>query len=127
MKSDKKPYIIYVDRVSLIKLIDECANNPKISSTTKIGKRIPCGIWEFDDIENKNISYGGKGCMKKFCKSLREHPQSVTGFEKKGMLLLTNKQLKPHEDVKVCHLCRKYFLKKLFRDKNHQKVRDDCH
>ena len=53
--------------------------------------------------------------------------QSVIGFEKKEMLPLTNKQLKSHEDAKLCHICGKYFLKKLFRDINHRKVRDDCH
>ena len=35
MKSNKLPYIIYVDIESLIKKIDGCANNPENSSTTK--------------------------------------------------------------------------------------------
>ena len=37
MKSDKMPYIIYVDIKSLIRKIDGYANNPEKSSTTKIG------------------------------------------------------------------------------------------
>ena len=53
--------------------------------------------------------------------------QSVIGFEKKEMLPLTNKQLKSHEDAKLCHICGKYFLKENFRDIDHRKVRDDCH
>ena len=53
MKSDKIPYIIYADMKPLTKKIDECANNPEISSTIKIGEHIPCGyststIWAFD-------------------------------------------------------------------------------
>ena len=32
------------------------------------------------------------------------------------MMQLTNKQLKSHEDAKVCYICEKYFLKKLFKD-----------
>ena len=40
---------------------------------------------------------------------------------------LTNKQLKSHEDPKVCYIFVKYFLKKLFMDINHRKVRDHCH
>ena len=40
MKSDK--YIMYADIESLIKKIYNCKNNPKQSSTTKIGKHIPC-------------------------------------------------------------------------------------
>ena len=127
MKSDKMTYIIYAGLVSLIKKIDGCANNPKSSSKTTIGKHIPCGIWGFEHIKNKHIFYGGKGCMEKFCKSLSEHAQSVIGFEKKETLPLTNKQLKSHEDVQVCHICRKYFLTKLFIDINHRKVRGDCH
>ena len=43
MKSEKIPYIIYADNGSLIKKTDRCANNPKNSSTTKIGEHIPCG------------------------------------------------------------------------------------
>ena len=36
-------YIIYADIESLIRKIDECANNPGNSSTTKRGEHIPCG------------------------------------------------------------------------------------
>ena len=43
MKSDKMPYIIYADLESFIEKIDECANNPEKSLTTKIGEHIPCG------------------------------------------------------------------------------------
>ena len=40
LKSDKKLYIIYTNLESLIKKIDECANNPEKSSTTKIVKNV---------------------------------------------------------------------------------------
>ena len=81
MKSDKMPYIIYVDIVSLIKKIDECANNPENFSTTKIGEHIPCGysmstIWAFDHIENNHTLHCEKDCMNKFCTSLREHTKA---------------------------------------------------
>ena len=36
-------YIIYADSEYLIKKIDGCPNNPKQSSTSKIGEHIPCG------------------------------------------------------------------------------------
>ena len=39
------------------------------------------------------------------------------------MFSLTRKALESHEDTKVCYICRIRFLKKLFRDKNYQKVR----
>ena len=41
MKTDKTGKIIYADVKSLIKKIDECANNPENSSNTKIGEHIP--------------------------------------------------------------------------------------
>ena len=78
MKSEKMLYMIYADLESLIKKVDGCANNPQKSSTTKMGKHIPCGyltstICAFDHIENKHTLYWGKDCMKKFCESLKEH------------------------------------------------------
>ena len=41
--SAKVPSIIYADLEYLIKKIDRCENNPEKSSTTKVGKHIPCG------------------------------------------------------------------------------------
>ena len=41
-KSDKTPCIIYADLKSLIKIIDNCKNNPEKSSTLKTGEYIPC-------------------------------------------------------------------------------------
>ena len=51
--SAKVPSIIYADLEYLIKKIDRCENNPEKSSTTKVGKHIPCGysvsrIWTFE-------------------------------------------------------------------------------
>ena len=43
MKSEKMLYIIYADIESLIKKIGGCPNNPKNSSTSKIGENILCG------------------------------------------------------------------------------------
>ena len=40
MKSDKIPHIVYTDLNSFIKKIDRYENNPKNSSTTKIGEHI---------------------------------------------------------------------------------------
>ena len=112
MKSDKMPYKIYADIESLIQKIDNCKINPEETSTTKIGKHIPCRYsmptnWALDLIENKHSLYRGKGCMKKFCESFREHAKNITDFEKKQMLLLTNKERKLHQDVIECYICRK--------------------
>ena len=58
-KPDKAPFKIYADLQSLVKKIYDYKNNPKKSSTTKIGEHIPCGysmstIWTFDRTKNKH-------------------------------------------------------------------------
>ena len=78
LKSDKMPCIIYADIEPLIRKIDRCTKNPENSSTTKLGKQIPCGysmssVWAFGHIENKLTLYRGQNCKKKFSTSLRQH------------------------------------------------------
>ena len=80
-------------------------------------------IWPY---KNKHTLYHGKDCIKNFCKCLRKHAQRIIGFEKKKILPLANKELKSHEDAKLCYICGNYFIKKLFRDKNYWNVRDHC-
>ena len=43
-KSDKAPFIIYVDLESFLEQIDGSKNNPEKSFTTKVFKRIPSGF-----------------------------------------------------------------------------------
>ena len=120
MKSDKVPYIIYAHIESLIKKIDECANYPENSLTTKVGEHIFCGylmstIWAFDHRENKHTLYRRK---EKFCESLREHAINIIDFEKKKMLPLTKGELKSHQDAKVCYIFSKRILKKALKKTN---------
>ena len=129
MQSHKFPDIIYVDIESLIKKIDECANNPENFWIKKIGANIPCGYsmsttWTFYHIENKKILYCRKDCMKKICESLREHVKNAAVFEKKEMLRLTKEELKSYQDARVCHILWEKNLKKIFKSINYQKVRD---
>ena len=70
-------------------------------------------IWVFDHLENKHTLYPGKGCMKKFCESLRKHLKNIIDFEKKKMLPLTKEEVKSHQDPKVCYISGKTFLKKV--------------
>ena len=69
-------------------------------------------IWGFDHIKSEHTFYRGKGCMKRFCQSLREHSQRKIGFEKKKVLPLINKKLKSHEDFQICYIWGRYFIKK---------------
>ena len=101
-----------------------CANNPENYSTTKIGEHYPCGypvssIFAFDHTENKHTLYCGKDSMKTFYTSLREYAKNIIDFEKKKMLLLTKEKLKSHQHAKVCYICGRKILKKLYKCKNY--------
>ena len=43
-------------------------------------------------MQNKHDMYRDKDCMKKFCKSLREHAIEIINFKKEKNKLLTNQQ-----------------------------------
>ena len=87
-KSDKEPFIIYVDLECLVEKTDGCKNNSENSSTTKLADNIPLGFWIITistrkTTENKHSVYRGKKCMKKFCQSLWQHAMEITNFKKK--------------------------------------------
>ena len=47
-------------------------------------------------VQNKEDLNRGKGYIKKFCKSLKEHSAETINFVKKKMIPLTKKELKSH-------------------------------
>ena len=61
----------------------------------------------------------------KSCIFLREHAADAIYIEKKKML--TEIELKSHQDSTVGYICRKKFPQKLAKYKNHRKVKDHCH
>ena len=84
-KSDKAPFIIYVDLECIIEKIDGCKNNPENSSKIKVSEHIPSGflmstISSFRSLENKHDVYRGKDCMKRFREFLREHANENNKF-----------------------------------------------
>ena len=91
-KSDKAPFVIYAVLECLIGQIDECKNNPKNSSQTKLSEHIPfrfsmSTILSFKSIENKDGVYRGKDCMKKFCGCLREHAMEIIYLKMKKNII----------------------------------------
>ena len=74
-------------------------------------------LFSFRSIENKLDVYRGKGCMKKFCESLREHEMKIIDFKKKKMKLLTKEQQESYENAKICYICKEKFENKYFKDK----------
>ena len=62
---------MYADLECIIQKIDECKNNPKNSSTTKVSEHFPSGflmstISLCRSVENKHDVYRSKDCMKIF-------------------------------------------------------------
>ena len=63
----------------------------------------------------------------KICESIKKHAKNIIDFEKKKVLPLTKKELKSRQDGTVCYSCRKTFIEKFAKDKNHRKVRGHFH
>ena len=99
-------------------------NNSENSSTTKVSKHIPSGfsmstISSFRGIENKHYAYRSKGCMKKFCESLRELAMKMINFKKKKMKLFTKEQQESYKNATSCYICNEKFENKYLKDKKY--------
>ena len=117
------PYTIYADIESLIKKVDNCEKNLEHSSTTRIGKHIPCAhsestILAFNHIEDKHTLYRREDCMKRFCKSLTEHAKNIIDSEQKKNVTVNKKELKSSQDGIKYPICRKKINKSLQKIKN---------
>ena len=113
-KSIKSPLIIYADLECLLEKMSICYNNSEELSTTEINKHTPSGYslfthCSFDKTKNKLDYYGGKDCMKKFCKNLRERATKIINYGKKKMIPLTVKEEKYHNKRKICYICKKEY------------------
>ena len=43
--------------------------------------------------------------MKIFCKDLKDQVKKIINYEKKEMILLTDKEKEAHENQKICYIC----------------------
>ena len=107
--------------------MDNCENNPQISSTPKIGRHITCGyllstISEFDHIKNKHSLYRGKESMKELCKPLIEHAMNIINFEKTKMSSLRPKELKSYKEADKCYIFEVRFFKRFSDTINYKKI-----
>ena len=103
----KVTFIIFADLECLLKKMRSCKNNPENSYTAKKVKHKPLGdAW----CSICSYFYKGKDCIEKFCKDLKEHGTEIINFEEKEMISLTNKEIKPYEKQKVCHIYKEKFL-----------------
>ena len=131
-KSDKAPFIVYVDLECIIEKTDGCKNNPEFLSTTKVSEHIPLGfsmstISSFRSIENKHDVYRGKDCMKKFSEFLREHTMKIINFKKQKTKLLIKEQQESYVNAKICYVCKEKFVDKHLKDEKYRRVRAYCY
>ena len=115
-KSIKLPFVVYANLECLLEKMSTCQNNPKELSTTEINKHTPSGYslfthCSFDQTKNKLDYYRGKGCIKKFCKDLREHATKIINYEKKKMIPLTKEEKIYHNEQEICYIFKKEFDK----------------
>ena len=101
-KSMKHPGVIYSDLESILKKMRLCKSNSKKSYTEKKYMHIPSSYLLFtqcslDSTKNKLDCYRVKDCMKKFCKDVEEHAAKIINYEKKKMMLLTDKENRSYE------------------------------
>ena len=47
--------------------------------------------------------------MKMFCKDLKEQAMKIINYEKKEMILLTDKEKESYENQEICYICEKEF------------------
>ena len=113
-KSDKAPFIIYVDLECIIGKTDGCKSNPENSCTKNVSEHIPSSlsmstISSFRSIEKKHDVYRGKDCKKKFCEFLGDHVMKIISFKKKKKKLLTKEQQDSYKNAKICYICKEKF------------------
>ena len=92
-----------------------CQNNLENSYTEKKVKHKPSGhawysVCSFIEAKSRRYFYRRKDCIEKFCKDLKELGTEIINFEEKEMVSLTNKEIKPYEKQKVCHIYKEKFL-----------------
>ena len=82
----------------------------------------PCGysldlVSSFDSKQYKHSFYGGRDCIEKFCKDLKELATKTIYYKEKEMIPLTDNKNKTYNEQDKCHICKKEFC----YDKNGKK------
>ena len=70
-------------------------------------------ISSIKSIERKHDVYRDKGCIKKFCESLREHAMKTINFKNKKMKLLTKEQQESYENARISYICKEQLENKV--------------
>ena len=83
----------------------------------------------FNEKSNKLDYYGGKDCIEKLCKKIKERVMEIINYKKGDMKPLTQEENNCCNEQKICHICKeKFFVDKDGKDyNNRKKVTDHCH
>ena len=96
-KSHLKFQLLFMLMQCLLEKMHSCQNNLVTSYAEKKTKHTPSGYslftnCSFDTTKNKLDCYGGKDCIERFCKNLRDHAMKIINYEEKEMIPLTDKK-----------------------------------
>ena len=64
--------------------------------------------------KNKLDYYGGKDCIEKICKKLKERAMEIIYYEKKDIIPLDDEENMLYNEQEICYICKE----KLCRDKD---------
>ena len=132
IKSGKMSYTIYADLESLIKKISWMGKQSRKILSNKNWRAYSLWIFNVSNLGiwlHKRQTYfiSWKRLYEKVLWIVKRTSKKYNWFWKEKMLPLTRKELKSHEDGRVCYISGKYFIRKFFKDINCRKVRDHCH
>ena len=126
-RSEKVPFIIYVDFECFIDPIQTCDLNPESSYTKQYQRHEPISFFYyikcFNDkvIPPKERKYIGKDAAQKFVEMLEEDIKMINNIPKK--MIFGEKERKQYEKETRCWICKGEFND----DDKNKKVRDHCH
>ena len=124
-RSEKVPFIVYVDFECCIKPMQSCEPNPESSYTKQYQKHEPSSfcyyIKCFDDevYEPKLVSFTGEDAVQKFVEMLEKDIIEITSIPEKKMIFGKEEKERFDKETK-CWICNGEF-------DDDVKVRDHCH
>ena len=103
----KALFTIYGDVECLLEKMYSSRKTPKKSLTEKKTKPSGYSLFtncSFDMTKSKLHCNKDKNCLETFCKDLKEHAIIIINYEKKEMILLTDKEDNSYKKQKTCYI-----------------------
>ena len=130
IRSQKIPFVIYVDFECLVEPISGCQPNPEKCFTNQFQKHPPCGFCyhikcSFDEKLSKTVTYRMKNeetedITKIFVEMIEDDIARIQSIPPKP-IIQTKNDWEDFKNATKCWICQKEF------DENEEKVKDHCH